>query len=153
MGLSLENWKLDLRRQDSITSASSSFPSTWLWMVEGKDFGSLCQCADQPFQMDSYEWNHYNGQAFQDNFGNCIQRRNRITMLVLQAFFLLLQIPWAEFQTHAIKCPIREPLHTPQKYYRRGDFMIGASMSQVILFLDDEFSFQEYPTSNSGSPM
>lgn len=74
-------------------------------------------------------------------------------MLVLWVLFLLLQIPWAEFQGHAINCPIREPLHTPQKYYRRGDFMIGASVSQAILILDDEYSFQEYPTPDSASPL
>ncbi|XP_060110999.1 vomeronasal type-2 receptor 26-like [Heteronotia binoei] len=63
------------------------------------------------------------------------------------------KIPWVEFQAQASKCPIREPLHTSQKYYRRGDFMIGASMSQVILLLNNEYSFQEYPTPDSGSPI
>nr|XP_056720313.1 vomeronasal type-2 receptor 26-like [Euleptes europaea] len=74
-------------------------------------------------------------------------------MVVLQVMLILLQIPLADLHTHVVKCPIREPLPTPQRYYKRGNFMIGASMSQVILFLDDEYSFHEYPISDSGSPI
>ncbi|XP_054850033.1 vomeronasal type-2 receptor 26-like, partial [Eublepharis macularius] len=71
--------------------------------------------------------------------------------MVLQVLLILLQIPQAELQANAMSCSIRDPVRTPH-YYRRGDFTIGASASQVILILD-EYSFQEYPIPDSGSPI
>ncbi|XP_048372625.1 vomeronasal type-2 receptor 26-like, partial [Sphaerodactylus townsendi] len=91
--------------------------------------------------------------ALSASFENCNQRRSGVTMMVLQVIVLLLQIPWAELLAHDIKCSVREPLHTVHKSYRRGDFMIGASMSQVHLILDDEYFFYEYPIPDSGSPI
>nr|XP_028560331.1 vomeronasal type-2 receptor 26-like [Podarcis muralis] len=55
-------------------------------------------------------------------------------------------IPHSEFQEHAARCVIHDPIYTPHKYYKSGDLIIGGAVSQMLLFLDS-FSFTEYPPS------
>ncbi|XP_061447675.1 extracellular calcium-sensing receptor-like, partial [Rhineura floridana] len=73
-------------------------------------------------------------------------------ILLVLLLLVLLQTPHTEFREHPAKCAVHEPLSTLHKYYKRGDFVIGGTASQVLVFMD-KFVFNEYKDFDPTVPM